>query len=166
MRIPLYVFALLLLFASACSFYTESDKTSVSFEPPVVDRHWEVTHYPADSSGQVCIVTSGHNAIEIIIKKIATRSALQETVHSTRSVTPGVTFTVRTEAHNYTAIGDYFTPSVSKQIIAELLTGEKAYFEWREETGTTRGRADIFHNMAQLKGFKEKYEECRQLLGE
>lgn len=160
---PVYATLLILTLAS-CVFYSEPSNSSAQFHPPIFQKHWQVQSYPNDGSYALCVVTSGHNAIEVIIKKIHGINELEEIIHSTRNVSPGSYFNIRIGENNYRTAGNYFSPKESKKIIQDLLTGDTAYFEWHEIRSQMRGRQHIFYNMAPLKQFRKRYEDCRQML--
>jgi hypothetical protein len=152
----------ILLLASSCVLNTGAGNNTAQFVPPLVDRQWEAKHYPAE---QTCIVSAGHNAIEVIMKKASTTAPMEEIVHSTRDVTPGVNLNVRVDTRSYHTADDYFTLPMSQELIRDMLNGNTAYFEWQERNSRRYGRSDRFYNMARLAQFKPKYEECKHFLG-
>ncbi len=159
-----FLYSILVLLLCSCTFYTEPGSSSASFEPPVVPRQWQVKHYQADKSGQLCSITAGHNAIEIVMKR-TTDGQIRQAVHSTRALAPGTLFHVRVGGHNYQTSSAYFPTDISRALITDLKTGNTAYFEWNERASSLRGQSSIFHNMASLAGFNAKYNECSQTLG-
>jgi hypothetical protein len=164
---PFHYYALsFLLLASACVYNDINGQNNTArFEPPLVTKQWQMQEYPKDAHDHLCVISAGHNAIEVIMKKATGSNALEEIVHSTRNVAPGTTLEVRIDRHNYRIAGGYFPLDMSKKIIADMQTGNTVYLEWHENSTRRYGNADRFFNMAPLAQFKEKYRQCQRILG-
>ena len=153
-----YLAAIILSLLSACSFNLQTREAA--FYPPIVAKEWQVVEYPE----QFCAISSGHNGIEIMMKKISA-TTVDEIVRSTRMMEPGTMLSARVDDHSYRTPGLYFSAQQSAALIGDLQRGDTVYIEWQEQNGRPHDRLENVYTRVPLGEFKEKYQECRKKIG-
>lgn len=162
-----YIFILIILgiglWLSACSFpATPEAQRDIEFSPPLVEKEWATqTYFDPSSSQRFCVVTSGRNGLKVILRQDNPQAPVIHSIKSTRSMRPGLVFTVRVNDHVYRNREEFFPQDMAENILEDIKAAPKTYLEWREGNASdNRGGQMLFTTILDNRAFQSRYNEC------
>ncbi|MBL0319131.1 MAG: hypothetical protein IPP74_07565 [Alphaproteobacteria bacterium] len=134
---------------SISSTYAESVHPHLNYALPFVEKEWTKS-IKADGS---CVLSTGHNGFDVVIRNGHTG------IYSTRDISPGVFWQIRTEQNVYRTSAENFPDDMVAGILSNLKTTHKAYVEWSEPNHKFRSHLRI-STIVTMDGFSELLNQC------